>query len=89
MPCELTHYTTACPHLLPVAPYTSTTFIRTLGRREEAIGHYVERIKLGGWQEEVFVSALYIAEQSYLTWHDGKLLSPHVRTPAHNGDLRR
>lgn len=51
---------------------------RALGKVEEAITHYIERIRLGGWAEERFMSALNIADQAKLQWEAGQLISPQV-----------
>jgi hypothetical protein len=58
--------------LLPATP------CRALKKVEEAIAHYIERIRLGGWSEERFMSALNIADQAKIQWETGQLISPQV-----------
>jgi hypothetical protein len=41
--------------------------------------HYIERIRIGGWEEEMFMSALNIADQSRTAWEWGLLINPQVR----------
>jgi hypothetical protein len=53
---------------------------RALQRVEEAITQYLLRIKLGGWVEERFMSALNIADLSKKHWEAGKLISSQVRS---------
>lgn len=38
----------------------------------------MERIRLGNWAEEVFMSALNIAELARRQWEQGKIISPQV-----------
>lgn len=52
---------------------------RSLKRFEEMYTHYIERIRIGGWEEEMFMSALNIADQSKSAWEKGRLISPQVR----------
>lgn len=62
----------ASPH--PPLPPTP----RALERYEEAITHYLERIPLGGWDEECFMSALSIADMTKIAFQEGKLISKQV-----------
>lgn len=49
--------------------YLGNTY-STLGRYKEAIHHWMTRIRLGGWKEEVFMSAYYIAQTlEKAFWH--------------------
>lgn len=62
-------------------PHPTATLLcpcRAIGKVEEAITHYIERIRLGGWAEERFMSALNIADQAKLQWETGQLISPQV-----------
>lgn len=53
--------------------------LRALHKDEEAIKHYIERIRLGGWDEERFMSGLNIADLAKIQWEKGELISPQVR----------
>jgi len=51
---------------------------RALGKTEDAIMHYTERIRLGGWEEECFMSALNIANLVKKQWENGQIISSQV-----------
>lgn len=58
--------------MLVVPPY------RALQKEEEAITQYIERVKLGSWDEEAFMAAFNIAEIAKKQWEEGKIVSPQV-----------
>jgi hypothetical protein len=59
-------------------PRDTTAPNRALKQNEEAIEHYIARIKLGGWEEERFVSAYNIADLVMMQHLQGELVSPQV-----------
>lgn len=61
-------------------PAVACHLLRALNRDEEAITQYLMRIKLGGWAEERFMSALNIADLTKRHWEAGKLISAQVRS---------